>query len=52
MNFQTLEFGVWKLKWGRMANFHKYIEVRILGCNREENHDGITKTNTGKGPNF
>ena len=34
-----------------MANFHKYIEVRILetktcvGCNREENQNGITKTN-------
>ena len=49
--FQTLEFGVWKLKWGRMANFHKYIEVRIfetktcMGCNREENQNRITKTN-------
>ena len=34
-----------------MANFYKYIEVRILetktctGCNREENQNGITKTN-------
>ena len=33
-----------------MANFHKYIEFRILetktrmGCNREENQNGITKT--------
>ena len=35
-----------------MANFHKYIEFRILetktcmGCNREENQNGITKTDT------
>ena len=34
-----------------MANFHKYIEFRILetktcmGCNREENQNGISKTN-------
>ena len=34
-----------------MANFHKYIEFRILetktcmGCNREENQNGIIKTN-------
>ena len=43
-----------------MANFHKYIELRILetktcmGCNREENQKGITKTNiySGKGQTF
>ena len=34
-----------------MANFHKYIEVRVLetktcmSCNREEIQNGITKTN-------